>query len=281
MAGRRDGNLRGGDLAEGLGTEMLRPFAAVTPVPRTEDVGIDVIATLLRRQGRMLYAGDSFAVQIKASSVRNIAYDEDEYRWMRGLRLPFFVLSVDLKTTRASLHSTHRLQLMPTAEGARAATLYLDSRNGWADSDDDHDHSPTVRDGVLHMYLGEPVLSWTPLDAADDVFVAKASDVLREWMRLAHRNLLTCAAGGYTVPGWRTNELPREQYWLKCGAVDRQEALAFAAPLLEPVLMAVAAESEASRHAVRSFVEAVRRCGVDPDPQNLTVLRMPVLPPDP
>ena len=54
MAGTRDQNLRRGDLCKGIGLELLRPFALLAPIPRTEDVGADAVATLTKREGRRL-----------------------------------------------------------------------------------------------------------------------------------------------------------------------------------------------------------------------------------
>jgi hypothetical protein len=70
MPGSRGKNWRGGDLAEGLGLEFLRPFAFIAPVPRTEDIGIDAVATLFRRETHELIAQDSFLVQAKGKRSR-------------------------------------------------------------------------------------------------------------------------------------------------------------------------------------------------------------------
>ena len=43
MPGERDGNIRSGDIKEDLGMLLLKGIAAVAPVPRTEDVGIDAV----------------------------------------------------------------------------------------------------------------------------------------------------------------------------------------------------------------------------------------------
>ena len=59
MPGSRGRNFRGGDLAEGLGLELLRPFAFIAPVPRPEDVGIDAVATLIRRETHRLIAEEA------------------------------------------------------------------------------------------------------------------------------------------------------------------------------------------------------------------------------
>jgi hypothetical protein len=49
MAGRLRSSFRSGNLAEHLGLLLLKGIAAVADVPRTEDVGLDAIASLLRR----------------------------------------------------------------------------------------------------------------------------------------------------------------------------------------------------------------------------------------
>jgi hypothetical protein len=108
MAGRRGRNLRGGDLAEGIGIELLRGFAAVAPVPRTEDIGIDAVYMLLRPAGQFLFAEDPFLVQIKAASVRTVEFHNDAYRWLLQLKIPMFLASVNLKAASVDLHTMQR-----------------------------------------------------------------------------------------------------------------------------------------------------------------------------
>src|SRR5262245_38945897 len=96
MVGRRHKDFRSGDLVESLGMVLLKSIAAVAEVSRTEDVGFDAVATLLRPgHNDFLLAEDSFFVQIKSSSVRRIDYGHDEVAWLRELQLPFFIASVD------------------------------------------------------------------------------------------------------------------------------------------------------------------------------------------
>src|SRR6185437_17013963 len=95
---------RKGDLAEGLGLELLRPFAFIAPVPRPEDVGIDAVTTLFRPENKRLFAEDSFLVQVKAESVRHIKYCGEQLEWLRA-KLPLFWLSLDLANATAELWS--------------------------------------------------------------------------------------------------------------------------------------------------------------------------------
>lgn len=93
---RRGKNFRSGDLAEQLGLYLLQSMALVAPVPRTEDVGIDVVCTLISEYDQYSYlAEDSFYVQIKSDSIREIEYSDVEVQWLTNLKLPLFVAVVD------------------------------------------------------------------------------------------------------------------------------------------------------------------------------------------
>ena len=115
MAGRRDANLRSGDLAEDVGNLLLKQLAFVVPVPRAEDFGIDAVATLVRRDGRFLYAEDSFLVQYKAASKADVSYKDHEIDWLFDLQLPLFLAWVDRARFRIRLYSVtqHTLNCMP------------------------------------------------------------------------------------------------------------------------------------------------------------------------
>ena len=69
MPGRLRTSFRSGNLTEHLGLLLLKGIAAVADVPRTEDVGLDAFATLLRRASDgHCYAEDGFVVQLKSYS---------------------------------------------------------------------------------------------------------------------------------------------------------------------------------------------------------------------
>ena len=69
MVERLRTSFRFGNLAEDLGLLLLKGISTVADVPRTEDVGLDAIANLLRFDAdRNCYAEDSFGVQLKAIS---------------------------------------------------------------------------------------------------------------------------------------------------------------------------------------------------------------------
>src|SRR3954470_20227230 len=107
MAGRLGANLRSGNMAEALGILLLKGIAAVADVPRTEDVGLDAVASLLRRdEDGNCYAEDNFVVQLKSDSATSIEYRDHELEWLLAQSLPMFIGLVSLRDSRLSLYPT-------------------------------------------------------------------------------------------------------------------------------------------------------------------------------
>src|SRR5713101_3666742 len=107
MPGRLHTNFRSGNLAEDLGLLLLKGIAAVADVPRTEDIGLDAVATLLRRDADGdCYAEDSFCVQLKAVSETSLEYKDPGLTWFLGQSQPFFIGRVSLADARISLYPT-------------------------------------------------------------------------------------------------------------------------------------------------------------------------------
>src|SRR3954469_3916408 len=169
MTGRLRGSFRSGNLAEHLGLLLLKGIAAVANVPRTEDVGLDAVASLLRRDlDGNCYAEDSFVVQLKSASVTTLEFRNHELRWLLGQSQPMFVGLVSLKKSQLSLYPTLNVNLAVLALHAKQVTLRFGtsgllplfagtSTAGWAGGSDE---SATV-------WLGEPLLEWTLSDLAN------------------------------------------------------------------------------------------------------------------
>ncbi|MDC0678415.1 hypothetical protein [Sorangium atrum] len=209
MVGRRGKNLREGDLAEGIGIELLRTFSAVAPVPRTEDTGIDAICTLLRPEGRFLVAEDSFLGQIKSASVRKLEFETESYAWLLRLNLPLYIASVELKSATIELFTMQRA-VDRIDDGWHGVVAYLDAVEG--DDGEDYDHGPIVRDGVHHVCLGPPILRWSAMDAASNEFRKNAYDVTKRWIELEAMNIALRPYRCCNVPRWSTNGRPEVTY---------------------------------------------------------------------
>src|SRR5690242_8531402 len=97
MPGRLRTSYRSGNLAEDLDLLLLKGIAAVAEVPRPEDVGLDAVATLLRRdEDGNSYAEDSFLVQLKSESATTLEYKDHELAWLLAQTQPMFIGRISL-----------------------------------------------------------------------------------------------------------------------------------------------------------------------------------------
>jgi hypothetical protein len=180
-----------------MGLELLRPFAFIAPVPRPDDYGIDAVGTLFRRDGKRLIAEDSFLVQVKLGSVRQVTYKGDQLRWLRALTLPFFWMSVDLHTMAAELWPLNDASYHPNFMDWEELTLYLGPRQF------------KKQDEKIRVCLSKPALKWTATDAVDPTFQERFYKVLKAWVSFAMRCIAVRRLGMNLRIEWETNEEPK------------------------------------------------------------------------
>ena len=124
---KRIANDRLGDRADGLGLVLMQMFCAVAPVPRQEDFGIvDAVATLLRRDGPLLYAEDSFSVQFKSRTERVIKYVGERFEALLTQELSLFIALVDLSKADIKLYSVNAVLSHPNINDLKGLIVYLD-----------------------------------------------------------------------------------------------------------------------------------------------------------
>jgi hypothetical protein len=262
MPGTRDRNLRSGDLSEGFGLELLRPFAFVATVPRPEDVGVDAVATLFKREGRRLLAEDSFLVQVKSASVRAIEFEGDALNWLRNLKLPFCFLSVDLRNTVLELRSVINASGHPNYRDRKKITMFLDETPFDLVGDE------------MQVYLGPPILRWTPADAADEDFQNLAHQVLKAWTTFELENIGLRSLGLSNYVQWETNR-PLQQigaYALMHQPSERQGILEKVCPYVQLLSGLAFGPKENTSDLIAGLLhisQYMRRQGVDPDPNGI------------
>ena len=255
-------NPRKGYVAESLGTVLLQGLSTVAPIPGiSEDVGIDLVATLLRQQKSTLYAEDSFTVQIKSKSIREIEYTGEQVDWLLSLELPFFIGSVDLEAARIDLYACHRLA-QAAIENAEYKTVVLD-----LESRDEAKDGP--EDG-RKLCVGPPVLSWTVNDMSDKDFVRNAYKVLKPHLQTYRRNLEFCRCGRCEILAWKTGDVPKlSDVRMRSGEFSEgvQSAMNLAMPYISACLLEFNGTGQLDAYdALREAVEQMQEIGADRDP---------------
>ena len=209
MPGKLDNNLRRAYLQEAFGVTLLQGFAAVAPVPTSQDYGIDVVATLLRADSkRSLLAEKPMYVQLKAKSVESLKYSGDELQWLRELQLPFFIGSVDLQNSKLSLYAAHRGIDVTQDRLYKEITLKLEERNDLAGQmwkeETAFENSTFEKSAVV--YLGAPIFECTIQDMAGSEFLERTYAILAPFLELEQQNIRWRRLGFFRAITWATGE---------------------------------------------------------------------------
>jgi hypothetical protein len=200
MSGRRLSSYRKGDWNEDLGILLLKLLAAVAPIPRQEDFGLDAIGTLLQpAQNNLVYAEESFYIQLKSESKKTISYRDHELDWLRNLQLPLFIGVVSRKSSFLNLFPAHMLNeffVLRDFKNLKKLTIKLQ----------DDGAKRKVNGESYELYIGPPLLTINIAHASDSSFIEEAYQILRKYLRLEHQNIQTRRLRFYRHIKWENNK---------------------------------------------------------------------------
>lgn len=230
MVAVRGKNLRSGDLAEQLGVLLLQNLVLVSPVPRTEDVGIDVVGTLLSDFGNgRLLAEDNFFVQIKSSSVKGIEYEAHQVEWLYRLELPYFIATVERDVGLIKLYCCHRLSNAFITNHQREKVIIH--------FDDLETHDEFVAKNDENIHIGPPVAEWNLSTLNNDIlFPVVFYNIMKEHISIYNENIHYRKVGWIKLCNWKTNEKPH--VFGRAGAQSRsfEESQEILEKILDPYL---------------------------------------------
>lgn len=204
MPGARPYGFRSGDRGELLAELILSSLAFTTRVARQDDVGIDLLCVMARREGRLLAAGSAFSVQVKSPSQEFVYEKPHEIAWIKAQENPLFLCRVHPETLSVELFSTWNMLNAFLAEAAEKIVLEPGGPN-------DCFSRYRMEGTVQCVPLGRPILRVTASDAADEAIVSSFGAILDEWVRIDRENIVRREAGMYWVAGpleYETNQMP-------------------------------------------------------------------------
>jgi len=212
MPGARLQSFRIGDVAEALAGVMLKRIAFVTSVPREEDVGHDFICSISENDGKLIKAGPSFAVQVKAND-RPIVYKKGHaINWIANQENPFFIIICDVKTESLRVFSTWNMLNAFLLKGGKPVRL-IPKTPKKGKKDIQWITKGSNKEPQLDIYLGRPILEFSSKDLVDKQKAAFFADTLKEWILLDRENIVRRAAKMYWVSGptsYATNQSLQE-----------------------------------------------------------------------
>ncbi|HWW40839.1 hypothetical protein [Pedobacter sp.] len=257
MPAFRGVNLRSGDLAEQLGILLLQSVALVAPIPRTEDVGIDVVSTLIKKyDGYKYIAEDSFFVSIKSASITEILFEGDQIQWLKDLHLPLFIATVDRRTSTMKLYTTQSLSVAFASNSElRKVNLQLMEK---------YDGELGKVDEELDLPIGPPVLKWTLNDIETNPnFVQQFYDLMKTHVTIAKKSIETRRVGYVDLMVWKTGKVPRIWAQQLEGRKDNLAMDEVSAPYFHSILhnLSLGSEIETTRSLYRLFDKVLDRAG--------------------
>jgi hypothetical protein len=183
---------------------LLKGIAAVADVPRTEDVGLDAVATLLRRAADgNCYAEDGFVVQLKSCSTTSIQYRDHELSWLLGQSQPLFIGRVSLQESRITLYPTLHVNQAVLALNVEQVAIEF----GRAEHLEGDQFSWTGDGGPsATVWLGEPLLEWTVSDLTDETWLSSAYQIMKRFLGIARREHDLLSLGQCSELAWAKND---------------------------------------------------------------------------
>jgi hypothetical protein len=173
----------------------LSSMAFVTPVPRQEDVGHDLLCTLAERDGRLIRAGPFFTVQVKSDREDLVFEKEHELDWIKNQENPFFLCIADRESLTIELYSTWNMLNGFLAKKAPRVVLVPGGPN------DECGKVDTQAGPEQVIPLGKPVLRISVQDAMNKERAHDLSMILRDWVLIDRQNIVNRGAGMYWVVG--------------------------------------------------------------------------------
>ena len=258
-------NFRKANIAEGFAIQMIRPFAAVAPVPREEDFGTDLVGTLLYRDGKRLLARESFSAQVKIQTAARFEFAGDGIDWLRQMQLPYFPVVVTLEEASVSLYTINKHRLAFAHHSLVQKIVFC--------VDDE---------GLDDFPLGGALMKWTLQDSAHPEFPAWACSVLKPAIDVESFNQYYGRAQNFLPLDWtccefqnRTElglakEAPRAGEMWHMPPGDGQFIVKTLESILDPFAGWVSNTGEHDRYGAEHLKirEAFRKLGVNADPKN-------------
>lgn len=114
MSGTRYFNFREGDRSEYLATYFFSAVGLVTPVPRQEDIGFDLVCSIADQETGRLTFNHQYVLSVKSLSTPNIDLEPSKSEdgtlphiaWLFRQELPMLLAVVDKATQEVMVYST-------------------------------------------------------------------------------------------------------------------------------------------------------------------------------
>jgi hypothetical protein len=205
MSGRLS-TYRAGDRSEYLAIYFLSALGLVSPIPRQEDIGFDLLCSVQDPEENFLTFRFQYLVSVKSKGPHGKirmrppkkwdgAADRQHIHWLFDLDLPLVLALVDQKAGTVALYSTDIAWMFRYQFYHECGMLTLKPRTG--NRNQTHVGEPKKREelekypGLYHyeVDLGHPMFVLSHAVLQDEVLLEEHRDRLRMVLTLSHCNL--------------------------------------------------------------------------------------------
>ena len=240
----------------------MQSFCAVAPVPRPEDFGLfDAVATVLRPEGKLVYAEESFLVQFKSRTEKSICYEDDKLLALRSSHFSLFIARVDMTKSEVELFSLMRALSHPNISDTTRLTVHLDP------------HVFSLDEGRMEASLDPPILKLDTSGLENRAAQAANYHIMRDWLEIELKNRLGAPFGVHQQVRWETNKPPLGGGTLAMWRPDKaSEYLANLEPFTKFLSMMAFSEPNLIEPILAIFEWMVQN-GYNPDPRGILPIR--------
>jgi hypothetical protein len=215
-------NPKEGSRSEILADYLFSRWAAVTPVRRQDDFGIDLYCTLFDKIGKRAVVRDYFSVQVKSKAGPWRFKDKEQVRWLIEYPSPLFLARVDKKKGSVAVY-----QLMPRFVRWALGSSALPERLELTPLDGDYAQSAGWIDGT-QFNLEAPIIKVTLGDLLDEKKMRALREVFEFWVHADQENCDLVRRGLYRfrmpLP-YSVNQLPSDAILEAGNAAPKEEFL--------------------------------------------------------
>jgi hypothetical protein len=204
MPGARLASFRYGDHSELVAQSILSTMAFTTLVPRTEDIGHDLVCVLAELKNGMFHAGQSFTVQVKSDASPLVYAKPHDVEWIKNQDVPLFVGVVTRAELKLDLYSTWRIVDAVLGHGVASEIRLIPGAVGPIRFD--------AQTGTKDVPLGPPILSTTLTDVVGRDGARDFVPLLRQWVALDQQNITNARAGIYWTLGPASHTTNRDGF---------------------------------------------------------------------
>lgn len=199
-------NFRQGFRAEYLAKFIISAFGPCERISQENDYGIDLIASLMKKEGKAGLVSSTYGVQVKTGDANFVYAGNQLFDWIKAFNIPLLMCRVIREEGRILLYSAWPLHHVVLSGNATKINQieFIEGFGG-----ENKIIIPTIKDDKATVWMGKPIIDISVNELSDTDHVAEIIETLAEWVDIDAGNYYRRMANIPIVFGyitWETNK---------------------------------------------------------------------------